>query len=142
RFIELVVTQEFEIILINIALFEILKTEIGAKESRGAILKSDAAIALLGRDPHPLVGSPVGMIDYKKGHSLDVRRGHETQFRLTVSVHPEPVIRPALLADSLAGIDYFERAFIMFGLRLGAVLNFSHYLTRVLWIGRAGVPCE
>ena len=74
------------IVLIDVALFQILEAEIGAEESRGAILQGDAAVASDGRSPHPLVAGAVGMIDHQQRHAFDFRRRGEADHQLAVAV--------------------------------------------------------
>src|SRR5262245_852163 len=142
RFIQRFIAEQFEVVLVDVALFQVFKAEVGAEKPRRAILQRNAAVTLFRRNPHPLVGGAFWMIDYKKCHSLDIWRSHESKLRLTVAIDPEPVVGPALLADLLAGIDHFESAFVVLGLGLCAVLNLRHDLTCVLCAQRTSASEE
>src|ERR1039458_8606348 len=108
---------ELVIELIHIALFQIFKTKICPEKSCGAILQCDTPVALQRRCPHPLIGSPILMIDDQQRHALHLGRRRESQNSLTSSIRPDALEHPALQTNLVARSNHLKRPLIL--LRFG-----------------------
>src|SRR5262249_5281401 len=123
RAVDGLLAGELEIELVDIALFEILETEIGAEEAGGAVLQGDTAVAADRGSPHPLVGGAVRVIDHQQRDASYFRRRHKADEGLVVAIRSDAFESPRLFRDLRIGRHHLDRAFVSLRLRAAPALR-------------------
>jgi hypothetical protein len=94
-------------------------------------LQRDAAVALDGGRPHPLVGSAIGVIDDQQRDAFHFRRRGETQDGLALTESADALISPAFQADLVRRAGDLQRAFVLLRFGSRARLRFGDDLARI-----------
>src|SRR5712691_4443146 len=126
------VAFQLEIELADVALLQILETEIRPEESSGAVLKRDALLASDVRTPHPLVAGAVGMVYDQQAHTLHLRGRCKTQDGLAITERTQPVVHPTLGSNVFTASDHLQSALVVLGVGALPALYLLHDLARVL----------
>ncbi len=120
------------VVLPRVPLLEVLEAEVRAEEARGAVLQRDAALALDGRRPHPLVRRAVREVDDEQRDALHLGGLDEGEHRLAAAVGAQAVVDPALVRDLALRVDHLQQALVVLRVRLRALLRLLHDLAGVL----------
>src|SRR5579864_3658767 len=131
------VAFQLEIELADVALLQVLETEIGPYESSGALLQSDALLAADLRAPHPLIAGAIGMVYDQQADALHLRRRGEAQNGLAITKRTQPVKRPTLGSNAVTASDHLQSALVVLGFGALPALHLLHDLAGVLR-GREG----